>query len=186
MKNKNYTKELRFSESELIEACVKEDRRAQREVYEKYSSRMYSICIRYMGDRERAKDMLQDGFVNLFFKIKSYSGEGSFEGWARKIFVNTCLMEMRRRDALKESEDIEEMFVNSPSEENILGSLGYKDIMKLIEEMPDGFRIVFNMNAIEGYSHQEIAEHLGISEGASRSQLSRARSWLQGKIKRYE
>lgn len=174
------------TEAGLIRACVEQDRKAQRMLYEKYSSRMYSVCVRYAGDRQKAKDYLQDGFITVFSKIGSYTGEGSFEGWMRKIFVNTALMQIRKNDVLRGTQEISEMKTNIPFEDNLMGQIGGKDIFKLIKEMPDGFRTVFNLSVVDGFSHQEIAKQLGISEGASRSQLSRARGWLQEKIIKME
>lgn len=167
----------------LIRECLKGNRLAQKELYERLSSRMFSVCIRYVGDRELAKDILHDGFIVLFSKLETYKGDGSFEGWARRIFINTALMQMRKSDVLKYSEGLEskaagELTINPSAIE----SLEAKTLMKLVAEMPAGFRAVFNMYAIEGYSHQEIAGELGISEGGSRSQLSRARLWLQERL----
>jgi len=143
---------------------------------------MFPVCIRYMGDRDKAEDILQDGFITLFSKLDSYSGDGSFEGWARKIFVNTALMSLRKSDILKESEDIEAAFSIGSEAPTVIEDIGYKELMKLISELPPGFRTVFNMYAIEGFSHKEIGEALGISENTSRSQLQRARVMLQNKI----
>lgn len=131
-----------------------------------------------------AEDLLQDGFVTLFTKLDSFKGEGAFEGWARKIFVNTALMELRRKDALKLSDDLEEargMTTDIPSQTE---DIGYQELMELLARMPAGFRTVFNMYVVEGYSHKEISEALGVSEVTSRSQLARARLWLQERIKR--
>ena len=130
-----------------------------------------------------AKDVLQDGFVALFDKISTYKSEGSFEGWARKIFVNTALMQLRRNDALKFSDNIEDSQAMQMVQSNTLEKIGADEIFKLVNSMPDGFRAVFNLYVIEGYSHDEIAKMLSITEGGSRSQLSRARAWLQEKIK---
>ena len=144
---------------------------------------MFPLCIRYIGDRETAEAVLQDGFVTLFTRLKDYKGEGSFEGWARKIFVNTALMSLRKKDALKMSDDLEAARGLKAETTSQMQNLGYKELMAMITELPPGFRTVFNMYAIEGYSHKEIGEMLGISETTSRTQLSRARSWLQNKIK---
>lgn len=144
---------------------------------------MFPICIRYIGDRAAAEDVLQDGFITLFEKIGSYKGEGSFEGWARRIFVTTALMTLRKKDALKMSDDLEAARGLKAETTSQMQNLGYKELMAMITELPPGFRTVFNMYAIEGYSHKEIGEMLGISETTSRTQLSRARSWLQNKIK---
>lgn len=156
--------------------------RAQKAIYDILSPKMMSVCLRYMGSRDAAEDVLQDGFVTLFSKLDSYSGEGSFEGWARKIFVNTALMSLRKHDVLQESEDVETAFNVSSQTPSATSQIGYKELMKLISELPPGFRTVFNMYVIEGYSHKEIGEALGISEVTSRSQLQRARTMLQNKI----
>jgi RNA polymerase sigma-70 factor (ECF subfamily) len=142
--------------------------------------------MRYIGDRTLAEDILQDGFVTLFTHLNSYKGDGSFEGWARKIFVTTALMELRKKDALKMSEELEAARGMKAETVSQIQSIGYKDLMRIITQLPPGFRTVFNMYAIEGYSHKEIGEELGISETTSRTQLSRARVWLQNKLKEIE
>ena len=143
---------------------------------------MFPLCIRYVGEREVAEDILQDGFVTLFTRLDSFKGDGSFEGWARKIFVNTALMYLRKKDALKMSEEIDSARNLSTDMTSQMDDIGYKELMRLITTLPAGFRTVFNMYVVEGYSHKEIAEALGISETTSRTQLSRARTWLQNKI----
>ena len=170
----------------LIESCIKGDRAAQKVLYDRLAPRMFPVCIRYVGDREQAEDILQEGFITLFTRLDTYKGDGSFEGWARKIFVTTALMELRRKDALKMSDDLEMARGMKTETVTQLQSIGYKDLMKLITQLPPGFRTVFNMYAIEGYSHKEIGEILGISETTSRTQLSRARLWLQNRIKEIE
>ncbi len=170
----------------LIESCIKGDRASQKALYDRLAPRMFPLCIRYVGDRVLAEDILQEGFITLFTRLESFKGEGSFEGWARKIFVTTALMDLRKKDALKMSEDLESlrgMRTDCPSQGQ---NLGYKEIMKLVTGLPPGFRTVFNLYAIEGYSHKEIGEMLGISETTSRTQLSRARVLLQNKIKEIE
>lgn len=142
--------------------------------------------MRYVGDRIMAEDLLQDGFVTLFTRLESYKGEGSFEGWARRIFVTTALMSLRKKDALKMSDDLETARGIKADTVTQMQSLNYKELMKLVMELPTGFRTVFNLYVIEGYSHKEIADMLGISETTSRTQLSRARIWLQNKIKERE
>ena len=168
---------------QVIEKAKGGDRRAQKAIYDSLSGKMYAGCLRYMADRDTAADVLQDGFVTLFTKLDSFSGEGSFEGWARKIFVNTALMALRKNDILKQTEDVEEARYISSDAPTAMEDIGYRELMKIIEELPPGFRTVFNMYVIEGYSHKEIGEALGISEVTSRSQLQRARTLLQSKIK---
>ena len=147
------------------------------------SSKMYAICLRYMGDKDLAEDILQDGFVTLFSKLDSYSGVGSFEGWARRVFVNTALMSLRKKDAMKNTEDVSVARNIASDDPTVIQKISYMDLLKLITELPTGFRTVFNMYVIEGYSHKEIAESLGIAETTSRSQLQRARMLLQSRIK---
>ncbi len=174
------------SEQQLIDLCIKGDRIAQRAIYDRLAPRMFSVCIRYVCDRMVAEDILQDGFITLFSKIGSYKGDGSFEGWARKIFVNTALMYLRKKDALKMSEELENARNLSSDLSSQMQNIGYKELMKLITSLPAGFRTVFNMYVIEGYSHKEIADMMSITETTSRTQLSRARLWLQSKIKAQE
>ena len=171
------------TEEGLVRGCVSQDRRAQKALYEKFSSRMFSVCMRYARDRDEAQDLLQEGFITVFSKISTFNSAGSLEGWMRRIFVNTALMRLRKGDVLRGAADVDEPVARSVSSgEDILSGIGGQDIMRMIAQMPEGFRTVFNMNVIEGYSHQEISRELGISEGTSRSQLSRARIWLQERL----
>ena len=169
---------------DYINGCRKGDRAAQRKLYEALAPKMFAVCIRYMGEREAAEDILQEGFISLFTKIDTFSGEGSFEGWARRIFVNTALMSLRKKDALKISDDLDTAWNVSSDLPTQVQQLGYKEIMRLVESLPTGYRTVFNMYAIEGFSHDEIAKALNISSATSRSQLQRARMMLQDKIRR--
>ncbi|MCQ2157684.1 MAG: sigma-70 family RNA polymerase sigma factor [Bacteroidales bacterium] len=178
-------KHLNTRIEDYIEDAKRGESRAQKAIYDALSPKMFAVCLRYMGDRDSAEDILQDGFVTLFTKLGSYLGDGSFEGWARKIFVNTALMSLRKRDVLKQSEDVEAAWDVKTSDPTPIQKISYQDLMKFISELPTGFRTVFNMYVIEGYSHKEIAEELGISEATSRSQLLRARAVLQSKIKKY-
>jgi len=170
------------AEQKMIQDCLKGDRRAQKELFDKFAPLMMSICLRYVGDRSTAEDLLQEGFIVLFQKLDTYKGEGSFEGWVRRIFVTTSLMYLRKKDALKMSDDLENARGLASDIPTQMENIGYKELMKLITQLPPGFRTVFNMYVIEGYSHKEIAEELGITETTSRTQLSRARIWLQNKI----
>ena len=171
---------------QLIKSCIDGDRAAQKVLYDRLAPRMFPVCMRYVGDRTLAEDLLQDGFVTLFTRLDSYKGEGSFEGWARRIFVTTALMSLRKKDALKMSDKLETARGIKAETVSQMQSLNYKELMKLIMDLPTGFRTVFNLYVIEGYSHKEIADMLGISETTSRTQLSRARIWLQNKIKERE
>ena len=170
----------------IIAECLKNNRLAQKELYGKLAPRMYSLCIRYVGNRETAKDILHDGFIILYSKLETYKGEGSFEGWARRIFVTTALMSLRKKDALKMSDELDVVRGMKAETVSQTQNLGYKELMELVMSLPPGFRTVFNLYSIEGYSHKEIGEMLGINETTSRTQLSRARIWLQNKIKERE
>ncbi len=176
------SREALSPEQRLIELCKQGDRASQKRIYDSLAPKMFAVCIRYMGNRDDAEDILQEGFVTLFQKIGSFSGEGSFEGWARKIFVNTALMSLRRTDALKLSDDISEAWGVTSESASQIQTIGYKELMKLIADLPAGYRTVFNMYVIEGYTHKEIGDALGISDVTSRSQLQRARTILQEKI----
>ena len=168
----------------MAASCKQGDRSAQRRLFEALSPKMMALCLRYMGNREDAEDVLQEGFITLFTKIDSYEGAGSFEGWARRIFVNTALMHLRKTDALGLSDDIEEARRLFSEEATPLEKIGYKELMRLIEALPPDARTVFNMYVVEGYSHKEIAKELGCTDATSRSKLQRARLRLQEMIEK--
>ena len=170
-------------EIQLIESCKKGNRVAQKALYDRLAPRMFPVCIRYVGDRTVAEDLLQEGFITLFSRLDSFKGEGSFEGWARRIFATTALMYLRKKDALKMSDDLEAARGLKAETVSQIENIGYKELMEVVMSLPTGFRTVFNMYAVEGYSHKEIADILGISEVTSRTQYSRARALLQSKIK---
>ena len=167
-------------EQRMITACINGKSWAQKQVYELYASAMLSVCVRYVTDRETARDILQDGFVKVFTKIDTYSGAGSFAGWIRRIFVTTALEFLRQNDALKQSESIDEHnYTIEDVNVSTLDKISANDLMTCISELPNGYRTVFNLYANEGYSHAEIATILHISENTSRSQFMRARKMLQ-------
>ena len=170
-------------EQKLIAGCIEGKSWAQRAIYDRFAATMMSVCVRYVTDRDTAQDVLQDGFIKLFNKIDTYSGAGAFGGWARRIFVTTALEYLRRNDALKQSaniDDIENFIENY--DETAIQKMSADDIMDCIASLADGYRTIFNLYAIEGYNHAEIAEMLGITEATSRSQFMRARKILQQKI----
>lgn len=140
------------------------------------------VCLRYVDDRETARDLLQDGFVKVFTGLDSYAGSGSFEGWMRRIFVNCALEYLRRSDVLREATDLENTAELIHPDSSAISDLSAAELMRLVSELPTGFRTVFNMFAIEGYSHKEIGEMLGITESTSRSQYTRAKQLLQRRI----
>ena len=171
-----------MDELQLIEGCRKGDRRAQKALYETYSRKMMSVCLRYVSDWETARDLLQDGFVKVFTHIDSYTGNGSFEGWLRKIFVNSALEYLRHADVLRESTELDQTAELTQTDSSPLSDISAAELMQLIQSLPTGFRTIFNLFAIEGYSHKEISEQLNITESTSRSQYTRAKQLLQRKV----
>ncbi|HPK09473.1 MAG TPA: sigma-70 family RNA polymerase sigma factor [Saprospiraceae bacterium] len=166
---------------ELIQECLANNRTAQRQLFEIYAPKMIIVCRRYVRLDTEAEDVMQEAFVKIFRNLKSFNFEGSFEGWVRKIMINTSLKYISKKHFQNESTTLSE--VNEESvEPEILYKLNEEDIMDLIRSLPDGYRHVFNMYIIEGYSHKEIASMLGIEESTSRSQLVKARRILQDKI----
>ena len=155
---------------QLAAACQEGNTQAQKQLFDALSPKMMALCLRYMGSREEAEDVLQEGFITLFTKIDSYQGAGSFEGWARRIFVNTALMHLRRTDALGLSENLEEARNLFTQEATPVQKMGYSELMRM-------------MYVVEGYSHKEIAKELGCTEATSRSKLQRARLRLQEMMK---
>ncbi len=173
------------SEEQLVKACQNADPKAQKRVYEKYAPKMLAVCKRYLADEMEAEDAMIDGFMKVFDKINSFKLEGSFEGWIRRIMVNETLMCLRSKK--KEGFQIGyEQMVIEPDPIQLDSNLEADELMVIIGKLPMGFRTVFNLYAIEGYSHAEIAKELNISEGTSKSQLSRARVILQQMIQKTE
>jgi RNA polymerase sigma factor (sigma-70 family) len=173
-----------FSDSDLIEGCIRGDRRIQQELYQRFAPKMYAVCLRYAGNAEEAEDILQEGFIKIFNKISSFRGEGSFEGWIRRIFVNTAIEQFRKKNYLKPITEVEENTVEGKYL-SVLDTLAEKDIIQLVQQLSPGYRTVFNMYVVEGYTHKQISEILGISEGTSKSQLSRAKLILQDLVKTF-
>lgn len=166
-----------MSDEELIEGCIREDRNVQGLLYKKYSNKMYAVCLRYCNTREEAEDVLQDAFIKIFDKISYFRGDGSFEGWMRRIMVNTALRSRDKRMLKFEPGDLDKV-AEPVIPSSVLGEMNVKEIMHEVEQMPEGYRLVFNLNAVEGYNHKEIGEILGINESTSRSQFARARKYL--------
>ena len=168
----------RAQEEDLIRGCKRGDHHAQQRLFDRFSGRMYGICTRYVKNTMQAEDILVMGFTKVFDRINQYKGDGSFEGWIRRIMVNESLTYLRKTRAMVVETDLESAH-QEPDYARLSDHLEAEDLLKLIEKLPPGYRIVFNMYAIDGYSHKEIAEALGISENTSKSQLSRARLYLQ-------
>ena len=137
-------------DSQLIDACKKGDRASQKILFDRLAPRMFPLCIRYVKDRSLAEDILQDGFITLFTRIDTYKADGSFEGWARRIFVTTALMSLRKKDALKMSDELDTARGMKAETVSQMQNIGYKELMELVMTLPAGFRTVFNMYAIEG------------------------------------
>jgi RNA polymerase sigma factor (sigma-70 family) len=173
-----------INDADLIKGCINNDRRMQEELYTRFAPKMYAVCLRYAGNAEEAEDILQEGFIKIFKKLSSFRSEGSFEGWIRRIFVNTSIEHFRRKTYLQPISEQEENTTEGKSL-SVLDSLAEKDLIHLIQQLSPGYRTVFNMYVVEGYTHKEIGELLGISEGTSKSQLSRAKVILQEMVKKF-
>ncbi|MDR0507818.1 MAG: sigma-70 family RNA polymerase sigma factor [Dysgonamonadaceae bacterium] len=173
-----------FEQEQLIAGCKRKEALARKKLYERYAPAMLGLCIRYVKERETAQDILQEGFIKIFTKIGEYSGTGSFEAWMKKVFVTTALEYLRQTKVWRSNVSLEDYNENMIDHFDIsmAAKLSADEILRHVNELPDGFRTVFNLYAIEGYSHAEIADMLGIKEASSRSQLARARSLLQTKI----
>ena len=172
-----------MKEEKLIQACINEEKHAQKRLYDLYASKMYYVCLRYARHELEAQDMLQDSFVKVFDKIASFKSNGSFEGWIRRIIVNTCLNYCRKKSFQQEQigiEDYQDTVVSSKA----ISTLSEKELLALIQQLPDGYRMVFNLYVIEGYNHKEISEMLSITESTSRSQLAKSRKWMQNMLEK--
>ena len=172
-----------MSDQQIIERCAKHEKKAQQSLYDKYSRFLLGICLRYASDKAEAEDILQDSFLKIFFNIKDFSGKGSFLGWLRKVTVNTAITHYHKNLKYRYHLDIEE-YVSveagvSSFEEDFFTS---DELYKVLNELPSGYRMVFNLYAVEGYKHKEIAELLGIDTNTSKSQYSRAKAVLRDKL----
>ena len=169
---------FRSGEDDIIKGCKRGDRRAQQRLFDLYASRMHGVCLRYIKNTMQAEDVLVMSFTRIFQRIDQFKGEGSFEGWIRRIVVNEALTALRKNRLMMAETDLENAG-REPDYEKLSDHLEAEDLLKMIERLPPGYRIVFNLYAIDGYSHKEIGEQLGITENTSKSQLSRARAYLQ-------
>lgn len=175
-----------MNEEEMLEGCIANQEIAQKCLFERYSGVMTGVCMRYADRYDEAQDMVQDGFVKVFKKINTFSGSGSLEGWIRRIMVNTALDYLRKIKNERFNLSIDDVDYSIKEQQIIESSMQAEDLLKIIRTLPLGYRTVFNMYAIEGYTHREIAEKLEISENTSKSQYSRARSLLQKKLEHLE
>ncbi len=169
-----------MTEKELIAACQRRDRKAQKHLFDRYSAKMYGICKRYVKDHQEAEDVLIDGMFKVLTKIDDFRGAGSFEGWIRRIIVNQSLMFLRKRNELKFAKEIDNLELTSNV--SVEDDLAAQEIMALLDQLPTGYRTVFNLYVVEGYKHREIAEELGISINTSKSQLILAKKRMKSLI----
>jgi len=173
-----------LDEKQLIKACINNDSKAQRMLYEKYDARFFAVCKRYFTDIQQAEDALVKGFLKIFQNLENYSFEGSFEGWMRRIMINECLMELRKNKIFHLNVDDYSSSISSNQEAS--QQIEEDDVMKLLDYLPEGCRLVFTLYVIEGYKHKEIAESLGITEGTSKSQLNLAKTKLKDMLSKNE
>ena len=174
-----------INEYDLIQGSIKGDRQIQELLYHRFSPKMYAVCLRYSGNVDDAQDLLQEGFIKVYRNLHRFRAEGSFEGWIRRVFVNSSIEHFRKKSLqLSKMSEKEESTIGD-TDISALDNLAEKDIINLIQDLSPGYRTVFNLYVVEGFSHKEIADQLGISEGTSKSQLARARSILQKKVSQY-
>ncbi len=176
---------------ELINGCLNNKPKMQEMLYKQFAAKMLGVCMRYATDKMEAEDMLQNGFVKIFNKLGDFRGEGSFEGWIRRIIVHTSIEYYRKHHKMMQTVEFETAGEEQSVAPLAVSNLGVQDLLILIQQLSPGYKLVFNLYAIDGYSHKEISEIVGITEGASKSQLSRARTILKERIlkmegKRYE
>lgn len=175
-----------MDDTTLVIECVNGNVRAQRMLFDKFARKMLGVCMRYAKSTEQAEDVLQDGFVKVFTKLKDFKHDGSLEGWIRRIMVNTSLDQIRKNAKMLGDTNIDDVGYKIENNAFVFENLMADDLMKMVQAMPEGYKIVFNMFAIEGYSHGEIAETLGISENTSKSQYSRARAYLRERLEKVD
>jgi RNA polymerase sigma factor (sigma-70 family) len=171
---------------ELLAGCIAGNPKSQKMLFDMYAPKMLAVCNRYMSSMMEAEDVLQEGFIKMFNKIVDFKMEGNFEGWLRRIMVNTALDHLRARKKMQYDQSIDDVGYKLNEPELITSDINAADLLKLIKELPPGYNAVFNLFAIEGYSHKEIAEALGIAENTSKSQYSRAREYLRKKLEMVE
>lgn len=182
--NKDSTHLNQLNEDELIEGCIRQDVHFQKMLYQKYAGKMMAVCLRYCNSRQEAEDVLQDAFIKIFDKIRYFEKRGSLEGWIRRIMVNSALKSNDKRVYKFEPgslEHTEEPAFNAKA----ISNLETKKLLEIIQELPEGYKAVFNLYAIEGYSHKEIGDILNISEVTSRTQYARAKKYLIKLLEKY-
>ncbi|RLD43472.1 MAG: hypothetical protein DRI86_09950 [Bacteroidetes bacterium] len=167
---------------ELLSNCLQNDRNSQYKLYEKYSRKIFGVCMRYAKNHTDAEDILQEGFIKVFKYLKDYSGRGSFEGWLRRIMVTTALNYYKKKNLFNKDIDPECSYITLPASNEALSTMTHNELLVMIRELPIGYQTVFNLNTIEGYSHKEIGKIMNISVNTSKSQLSRAKNSLRKQI----
>ncbi len=177
-----------LTDEQLVKRCKQGKRSAQQALYDRFSPTMKAVCLRYAGQDFDAEDILVTGFMKVFEKIDSYSGTGSLEGWIRRVMVNEALMFLRKKNRMPQPAELERLDRQAAVATVVVeeSQLHADELMSLVQALPDGYRLVFNMYAIEGYSHKEIAEKLNITVGTSKSQLSKARQMLKQWIEKQD
>ncbi len=178
--------EHKYNINDLVKRCKAGERKAQELLYKQFASKMLGVCMRYATDKMEAEDMLQNGFIKVFQKVDDYRNEGSFEGWVRRIMVHSSIEYYRKHHKMMQVVELSETENTTSVNSLAIANLAAKDLLLLIQQLAPGYRIVFNLYAIEGYSHKEIAAITGITEGASKSQLSRARAVLKEQVIKME
>jgi RNA polymerase sigma-70 factor (ECF subfamily) len=173
------TQQAKMTDEQIVKGCIEKNAIAQKYLYDKFARKMMGVCLRYCDSQEEGEDILQMGFITVFEHLNSFKGTGSFEGWIRKIMVNTALTNIRKNKKFKQNVAMDSVEFMLPSTNHIAENFAANDLLKIIQTLPTGFRTVFNLYAIEGYSHKEIGDLLNISEGTSKSQYSRAKAHLQ-------
>ncbi|WP_299757083.1 sigma-70 family RNA polymerase sigma factor [uncultured Pontibacter sp.] len=173
-----------MTEAELIAGCQMADGKAQKLLYERFAAQMYGVCLRYLKNQMDAEEALLNGFMKIFKNVDRFEGKGSFEGWVRRIMVNEALAFLRKKEPLHIA--IEDSYIQVATTSGADQDLAEGELLELLKTLPAGYRAVFNLYAIEGYSHKEIADMLGITEGTSKSQLSKARHMLQRRLEGQE
>jgi RNA polymerase sigma-70 factor (ECF subfamily) len=175
---------MRQSEQDMILGCIKGNLSSQKQLYEQFAGKMLAVCMRYAKDRAEAEDMLQEAFLKVYQNISKFKNEGSFEGWVRRIMVFSAINYYKQRSR-KFKEDLDQPHLDFGYKEEIIDRISAKEILELVQQMPEGYQLIFNLFAIEGFSHKEIAAELGIAIGTSKSQYARAKVYMQNLLAKH-
>lgn len=175
---------MKLSDEQLIKGCLNGDKKAQRALYEQYKVMLFGVCLRYGNDRAEAEDLLQEGFIKIYSDLYQYRPKSALGAWMRRVVVNVALQHIRKKKNHFKTVEIEQIADSYEADDAVFSSMRAKALIRMVQQLPDGYRTVFNLYAIEGYSHKEIAEKLDITVNTSKSQLSRAKSVLRKMIER--